>query len=161
MQAQWDPLISGIEFVQRGPVTPAVKTRTGSSCFLESSPLGMHSICCHVTGPGKEIDPESSLYSFSLPSSSFPVPLQTWVTGWRTSPFFPLSSFYSLHIQFHQEAPISGVYKQLGFFWRIGTIKQTCILLWAVHVYILGLKGFFECSSLGRRTQRFTFLSCI
>lgn len=90
MQAQWDPLISGIEFVQRGPVTPAVKTRTGSSCFLESSPLGMHSICCHVTGPGKEIDPSHLYIPFPYPPVLFLSPckpeLQDDVLP-RSSPF--------------------------------------------------------------------------
>lgn len=35
MQSQWNPLISGIQLAQRGPVTPAVRTRTWEQLLSE------------------------------------------------------------------------------------------------------------------------------
>lgn len=56
MQAQWDPLISGIQLEHRGPVTPAVRSRTQeqlvsgvqSSRDRPSAALGEN--------PGREVD---------------------------------------------------------------------------------------------------------
>lgn len=35
MQSQWNPLISGIQLAQGGPVTPAVRTRTWEQLLSE------------------------------------------------------------------------------------------------------------------------------
>lgn len=68
MQAQWDPLISGIEFVQRGPVTPAVRTRTQEQLlsWIQSSRDALPSAA--MWQPGKEIDPKSSFIPFLITS---------------------------------------------------------------------------------------------
>lgn len=74
MQAQWDPLISGIEFVQRGPVTPAVRTRIQEQLlsWIQSSRDALPSAA--MWQPGKEIDPKSSFIPFLI-TSFFPCPL--------------------------------------------------------------------------------------
>lgn len=116
------------------------------SKYDRSSPLGMPSICCHGPGPGKDLDPNSSLY---FTHQFLPVPSvllckpekQDDCTG--KLPWFscslPLPHSTTLHIQFHWEALVSRVYTP-GFFRRISTIKQTFIF----HFYTLGLDGFVE-----------------
>lgn len=86
VQAQWNPLISGIQLVQRGPVTPAVRPGPGSSCFLRSGPSGIgHLLPCERT-LGKKLTARCLCTPFlhSSPSSFFwpPSPRQTY-EAWR------------------------------------------------------------------------------
>lgn len=66
MQAQWNPLISSMQLVQRGPVTPAVRTRTWEQLLSEIQSSRDRPSAAMWVNPGKEIDHRTSLCSFFL-----------------------------------------------------------------------------------------------
>lgn len=66
MRAQWIPLISSMQPVQKGPITPAVRTRTWEQLLSEiQSSVDRPSAAMRVD-PGKEVDHRTSLCFFSL-----------------------------------------------------------------------------------------------
>lgn len=66
MQAQWDSLISGIQLVHRGPVTPAVRTRTWEQLLSGIQFSRDRPSAAMWENPGKENNHKTSLCSSSL-----------------------------------------------------------------------------------------------